>query len=186
MLVHFSFIKTIIIALFLAYHGNTLSASHKTILVSISQQTLFLTTDGNITARYPISTSAYGVGNQQGSFKTPIGLHQIKYKIGYKAPVGQVFKGTSNTGEIAKIHTDKTDLEEDLILTRILWLDGLEVGVNKGGKIDSFKRHIYIHGTNEEGLIGKPSSHGCIRMKNTDIIELFDQVTHYDQVLIME
>ena len=178
----------LVIALLLT--GNLIShANEKTkkmLLVSIAEQMLFLTENGNIVDRYPISTSMYGTGNKKNTNKTPIGLHQIKYKIGHKAPLGQIFRATSNTGEIAKIHTDKTDLSEDLILTRIMWLDGLEEGVNKGGDNDSFKRHIYIHGTNEEGLIGSPASHGCIRMKNEDIVQLFEQVAHYDQVLIVE
>lgn len=186
---------SLILTILLGYQSTILSHSQlgnygevqkKTILVSVSQQTLFLTQNGSIIASYPVSTSAYGIGNLNGSHKTPLGWHQIKYKIGYDAPLGQIFKATRNTGDIANIHVDKTDVEEDLVLTRVLWLDGLEEGVNKGGVYDSFKRHIYIHGTNEEGLIGTPASHGCVRMKNRDIITLFAQVTHYDKVLIVE
>jgi lipoprotein-anchoring transpeptidase ErfK/SrfK len=182
-------IYSILAILWLNIYSSNAYSNQKadiTILVSVSQQKLYLIEKGDIVKSFPVSTSAYGVGNQKGSNKTPLGLHQIKYKVGYNAPFGQIFRATRNTGEIAKIHTDKTDLEEDLIVTRILWLEGLEEGLNKGGNQDSFNRHIYIHGTNEEGLIGKPASHGCIRMLNKDIITLFDKVTHYDQVLIVE
>ncbi|MFQ6092176.1 MAG: L,D-transpeptidase family protein, partial [bacterium] len=93
------------------------------------------------------------------------------------AKIGAIFKSGLNTGEIAKIYTDSTDVQEDLITSRIMWLEGLEAGINKGRDIDSYDRRIYIHGTPEEGLIGVPVSHGCIRMRNKDVIELFDLVS---------
>ena len=91
-----------------------------------------------------------------------------------------------NTRRIAEIYIDSTDLEEDPITTRIMWLEGLEAGINRGKGIDSYKRHIYIHGTPEGGLIGQPASHGCIRMRNKDVIELFDLVSKDTLVEIQE
>lgn len=137
----------------------------------ISKQRLFIMDKARLLSSYPISTSKYGVGNRAGSNKTPLGLHQIVSKIGRNASLGAVFKHRRNTGKIAKCC-----MKGDLITTRILRLAGLEKGINKGRGIDSFQRCIYIHGTPEEDLIGRPASHGCIRMKNRDIIILFDLV----------
>ena len=100
--------------------------------------------------------------------------------------MGTIFKARINTKKIAHIYTDKTDNEEDLVTTRILWLKGMEIGLNTGEGIDSYKRYIYIHGTNEEGLIGSPASHGCIRMNNKDVSELFNLVTTKTLVYIQE
>ncbi len=139
--------------------------------VVISKQRLFLNDKSRVLNSYPISTSKYGIGNKSGNNKTPIGLHQIVSKIGRNAPWGAIFKRRRNTGKIARAREGK-----DLITTRILRLAGLEKGINKGKGIDSFERRIYIHGTPEENLICKPVSHGCIRMKNRDIIKLFEIV----------
>ncbi|MEN2997914.1 MAG: L,D-transpeptidase [Brevinematia bacterium] len=125
---------------------------------------------------YPISTSKYGIGNKEGSGKTPLGKHRIVKKVGMGEPIGTVFRNLRKTGEIATIYYDSTDIESDPVITRVLVLEGLEKGVNKGRGIDSLSRGIYIHGTHEEGLIGKPASHGCIRMRNKDIMELFELV----------
>jgi lipoprotein-anchoring transpeptidase ErfK/SrfK len=130
--------------------------------------------DGAIS--YPVSTSKFGVGNRENSNKTPLGTHRVKMKYGDNAPLGTVFQARVNTGKVATIHTDSTDREEDLITSRILWLEGLEPGKNRGKGIDSYRRYIYIHGTPEEGLIGTPASHGCIRMKNQEVVELFEKV----------
>ncbi|GAK58376.1 ErfK/YbiS/YcfS/YnhG family protein [Candidatus Vecturithrix granuli] len=146
------------------------------IIVSISAQKLLLVKNGDILARYPISSSEYGVGNKVGSNQTPLGAHKISHKIGDGAAVGAVFRSRAATGEMATIYTDDTDVEDDLVTTRILWLQGLEPGINQGKGIDSHARFIYIHGTPEEGLIGQPASHGCIRMYNQDVIELFNVV----------
>ena len=97
-----------------------------------------------------------------------------------------IFRSRANTGKVAKILTEPIDVEEDLVLTRILWLEGLEPGVNRGPGIDSKSRYIYIHGTNEEGLIGTPASHGCLRMKNDDVIDLFDRVPVGTEVWILD
>ena len=109
----------------------------------------------------------------------------IKNKIGDNTPINGKMIGRKFTGEIAKIFSDKTISDTDDITTRILWLSGLEKGVNKGENIDSFKRYIYIHGTSEEGRLGIPSSHGCIRMKNKDVIDLYKKVEVGTLVLIL-
>jgi lipoprotein-anchoring transpeptidase ErfK/SrfK len=115
------------------------------------------------------------------SNKTPIGIHRVKQKIGGGQPQGMIFEAREATGRIAK-NTDNRDQDE--ITSRILWLDGLEPGFNKDGVYDSFSRYIYIHGTSDEKRIGQAVSHGCIRMKNADVIELFDGVLINDLVLI--
>ncbi len=139
-------------------------------------QCLYLIRDSKIKASYAVSTAAKGLGNRDGSYQTPTGTHRICSKYGENAPVGTIFRGRKNTGKIAKIYIDKTDSPDDYVTTRILRLEGMEEGVNKGKDIDSYLRLIYIHGTPEEGLIGTPASHGCIRMKNADVIALFDVV----------
>lgn len=141
-----------------------------TIVVSISKQKLYFLKGEKIIQRYPVSTSKYGTGNKEGSNKTPLGVHCISNKIGKNAEIGSIFKSCRNTRKIAEVDIDS---ERDLITTRILKLRGLEKGINKGKGIDSYERCIYIHGTAEEHLIGRPASHGCIRMRNRDIIELF-------------
>jgi hypothetical protein len=143
------------------------------IIVSVSKQKLTLYKGARIIKQYPVSTSKYGIGNKDGSFKTPLGKHVICSKIGRHARLGAIFRNRRNIKKIAKIGEDR---EKDLIITRILRLLGLEKGKNKGKGIDTYKRCIYIHGTAEEHLIGKQASHGCIRMKNRDIAELFDLV----------
>ncbi|MBN2417299.1 L,D-transpeptidase [bacterium] len=145
------------------------------IIVSVPAQRLYLMRDGAVMKEWPVSTAAAGTGSAAGSNKTPPGTHRIRYRYGDGAPPGTVFVSRNSTGEIAEIHTDATDSPEDLVTTRIMWLEGLEQGKNRGPGVDSFQRYIYIHGTNEEGLIGTPASHGCIRMRNRDVIELFDR-----------
>ena len=154
------------------------------IFVDISRQELTLLENGHEKSRYPISTSKYGIGSQGGSNKTPLGAHYVKKKIGAGAKAGAIFKARKNTGKIAQTEHRPRATGDDFVTTRILWLSGLEKGKNKGGNVDSFKRYIYIHGSHEEGLIGQPASHGCIRMKNTDVIELFKQVPESSLVLI--
>jgi len=151
-----------------------LKACDPAIVISISQQKLYLITGEKVIKRYLVSTSQYGIGNKEGSYKTPLGMHCIANKIGRNARCGEIFKTRRRTGKIAKINSG--DLVEDVITTRILRLKGLEPGINKGEGIDSYGRNIYIHGTPAEHLIGKPSSHGCIRMRNRDVIELFNVV----------
>jgi lipoprotein-anchoring transpeptidase ErfK/SrfK len=143
------------------------------LIVSIADQKLYFYKKGKLIRTYRVSTSKYGIGNKNNSFKTPLGKHLISSKIGRKARLNSIFKDRRNTKKISKLGSD---FDKDLITTRILRLQGLEPGKNKGEGIDTFDRGIYIHGTAEEHLIGKPASHGCIRMKNKDIAELFDLV----------
>ena len=149
--------------------------------INISKQKLNLRYESAIIKSYPVSTSKYGIGNRLGSNKTPLGLHRIASKIGRNAKIGAIFKRRNNTKRIAKIGKDNGDL----ITTRILRLEVLEKGINNGKGIYSFQRCIYIHGTPQEYLIGKPASCGCIRMRNRDIIELFSLVKRGSQVQII-
>jgi lipoprotein-anchoring transpeptidase ErfK/SrfK len=141
--------------------------------------------DGDMLIReYPVSTARNGLGEQCGSYCTPRGRHRIAEKIGAGQPLYAVFKARVPTGEIWSRDLEAIEPDRDWILTRILWLDGLDEGRNKGGQKDTHDRYIYIHGTNEEHLIGQPVSHGCIRMKNADVAELFDQVKEGTEVVI--
>jgi len=154
--------------------------------VGIKRQRLFHVKNGQVLQSWVVSTAAKGAGNKYGSYKTPVGLHTIESKIGQGAPVGAIFKEKMFTGNTAEISHDKTGSGKDDITTRILTLTGSEEGLNKGSKsIDTYKRQIYIHGTPEEGLIGKPASHGCVRMRNHEIIDLFDQVFVGMKVIIL-
>jgi len=152
------------------------SPEDKKIRVSVSRQRLFLYEGGEAVREYPVSTAKKGTGNRIGSYRTPLGLHRVSALIGDGAESGTVFVGRRDTGRVAEIHTDPVKTGEDAITTRILRLEGLEPGINRGGDVDTFRRYIYIHGTHEEGLIGSPASRGCIRMRNRDVIELFDLV----------
>lgn len=161
-----------------------LTTPERSIIISVSTQTLHLMKDGVLEKSYPISTAKKGIGNISGSNKTPLGVHVIKEKVGKKVPIGGIIKKLVYTGKKAIIHTDAIYRETDLLTTRVLTLTGTEKGINKGGNVDSYSRGIMIHGTSEEGLIGTPVSHGCIRMRNKDIIELFDIVKTGTKVLI--
>ena len=156
------------------------------IKVDISDQKLSLLLGDSLIQHFPVSTSRYGIGNEANSNKTPLGWHRICEKIGANEPPGMIFESRRPTGQIARIITDSTDIEADVITTRILRLKGCETDVNRGGNIDSFERCIYIHGTPEEGLIGQPSSHGCIRMKNRDIITLFEYISRNTYLEIVQ
>lgn len=156
------------------------------VVVEISRQRLYLYENGRLQAEYPVSTSSYGIGSQAGSNKTPLGIHRVAKRFGEGAPLGMIFKARRPTGRIAEILTEPVDVPEDHVTTRVLWLEGLEEGKNRGPGIDSFKRYIYIHGTPEEGLIGAPASHGCVRMLNRDVIELFDRLPVASLVAIIE
>lgn len=146
------------------------------VFVSVQQQRLYTVQQGKVQHVYAISTSSKGVGSQRGSDKTPAGIHRVTKKFGDGAEPGIIFKGRVNTGRKAEIIKEPISVNTDDVTTRILWLDGLEPGLNKGGDVDSKSRYIYIHGTPEEGLIGKPASHGCIRMHNNDVIELYNAI----------
>ena len=164
------------------YQNN--STLSKAIVVDISEQRLYLVDDLEIIKSYPISSSKFGEGSKENSYKTPLGSHEIKDKIGFKAAKNTIFSSRINTMKPAEIITKPIDSDNDFITSRIMWLDGLEYGKNKGEGFDSYSRYIYIHGTHEEGLIGTKASHGCIRMFNNDVIELFDEVQEGTFVLI--
>lgn len=157
------------------------------IYIGIKRQELFYIKQGKLLKLYHISSSAEGAGNVFGSNKTPVGLHTVQKKIGKDVPLGGIFKSKKFIGKIAEINVQaQAKSESDKIITRILTLQGEEIGINKGNKsIDSYHRRIYIHGTPEEGLIGQPASHGCIRMKSADVIELFDYVPLGINVVIL-
>ena len=155
------------------------------IYVSIKKQKLYHIEHDSIIKEYIISSSAFGIGSASGSNKTPIGLHSIKEKYGEKTPINGKMTGREFHGNIATIYTDQTKSKTDDVTSRILWLEGLEKGKNTGEGIDSFKRYIYIHGTSEEGRLGKPASHGCIRMKNKEVIDLYKLVEVGTLVLIL-
>ncbi|MCB0791077.1 MAG: L,D-transpeptidase [Flavobacteriales bacterium] len=142
--------------------------------VSVARQRLFHVRHGRMISEHLISTAAAGLGSEQDSYRTPEGLHRVAEKIGGDVPIGGVLKDREFTGEVADLkHPDAT---RDVITSRILWLEGLEPGSNQGGSVDSHDRYIYIHGTGDEGSLGRPSSMGCIRMRNRDVIALFDVV----------
>ena len=150
-----------------------MTAPHELYLVvSIEKQTLFVCSNNAIVERYNVSTSRFGNGNRENSLKTPLGVHRIREKYGAGAPAGRVFRDREDTGE----NWDHKQNGDNLILTRILRLEGLEEGINKGPGVDSYERYIYIHGTGREDLIGTPLSHGCVCMRNHDVIRLFDKV----------
>lgn len=151
-----------------------------------AQQLSLLDEAGNLLHQYPVSTSKYGTGNTNGSEQTPLGLHRIKDKLGGAMPVNEVFIGRVPHGNLDECIERGIELPDDVIMSRILWLEGMEPGRNQGGYVDTYQRYIYIHGTNHEDSIGTPSSIGCIRMCNNDIVELFRQVEKGSEVLIEE
>ncbi len=142
------------------------------LVVSIETQSLLVCVRDTVVERYDASTSRFGNGNRENSLKTPLGVHRIKEKFGAGALAGRIFRDREHTGE----DWDHRQTGDNLILTRILWLEGLEQGVNKGAGVDSYERYIYIHGTGREDLIGTPLSHGCVCMRNLDVIRLFETV----------
>ena len=152
--------------------------------VDISRQSMYLLKKGTILRTFRISSSYYGTGTEINSLKTRLGKHEIYKKIGQDLPINAILKGRVWNGSIANVITDDVDTDFDHVTSRILWLDGLEKGKNNGPGVDSRSRYIYIHGTAEEGLIGKPASDGCIRMYNSDVIDLFDLVNEKIQVWI--
>lgn len=146
------------------------------IYIGVKRQKLYFFEANIISKIYKVSTSLKGAGNEISSYKTPLGLHFIYEKIGNNAPIGTLFINKKNTNKIVEIDSLTLNQNKDEITTRLMSLMGKELNINKGGRVDTFKRGIYIHGTSNEKSIGKPSSHGCIRMKNNDIIELFNSV----------
>lgn len=134
--------------------------------------------------RYPVSTALNGVGEKSGSYCTPRGRHRIRAKIGANQPVNTVFVARRPTGEIYTPELGTQYPGRDWILTRILWLSGCEVGFNRLGSCDSMRRYIYIHGTPDSEKLGQPGSKGCVRMRNTDLLKLFDLVSVNTEVQI--
>jgi lipoprotein-anchoring transpeptidase ErfK/SrfK len=147
-----------------------------TIRIALAEQQLDLLQRGAAFKRYAISTSKKGAGERAGSYQTPRGAHLIRAKIGAGAPLGAVFRGRRPTGEIYSEELARAQPGRDWILTRILWLSGLEVGRNRLGDVDTMRRYIYIHGTPDSTTLGSPGSIGCVRMANAAIVELFDLV----------
>lgn len=153
------------------------------LLVSLDRQCLQLLHEEKLLRKFPISTSRNPPSCQENSFGTPSGLHRIGPKIGAAAALGSVFKGRVAIGK-RYWELSEAEQRENLITSRILRLEGLEPGYNLGGSCDSFRRYIYIHGTNHEEMIGTAASGGCIQLRNKDMIELFDAVESGDLVFI--
>lgn len=153
--------------------------------ISIPQQLLtVLDDDGELLAQYPVSTALKGAGEVKGSYQTPRGQHIVRAKIGADMPLNSVFVGRRPTGEIWTPALGAQHPDRDWILTRILWLSGCEVGTNRLGNVDSMQRYIYIHGTPDDRPMGAPHSHGCVRMRNEDVVALFDMVPLGTNILI--
>ncbi len=150
-----------------------------------TQELDLLDADGAVLHRYPVSSAANGPGETAGSYCTPRGQHLVRAKIGAGQALNTVFKARRPTGEVYSPELGAAEPERDWILTRILWLSGKEPGYNRLGTCDSMRRYIYIHGTPDEGFEQAPHSHGCIRMRNADLVELFDLVPAYTSVEIV-
>ncbi|HEX5276964.1 MAG TPA: L,D-transpeptidase [Fluviicoccus sp.] len=157
------------------------------IRVSIARQELRLLDDqGRELGCWPVSTAANGAGELSGSYQTPRGRHIVRARIGDGQPLNAVFRARRPTGEIYSPDLAEAFPGRDWVLTRILWLSGCEPGWNRLGNRDTMRRYIYIHGTPDSEPMGVPRSHGCIRMRNDDLLVLFDQVPVYTPVLIEE
>jgi len=159
-----------------------LAPGARVLVVDVARQRLGLMDGARLVFEAPISTSSNGLGCEEGSYRTPTGWHRIHARIGAGAEPGTVFRRRVATGEVWLGEA----LEEDLILTRVLTLDGLEEGWNRGPGRDSLERFIYLHGTNQEGRLGQPVSHGCVRLANAAVIELFEFIQEGDPLLIAE
>lgn len=167
-----------------SFNNPKIQSGEQSLFICIKSQRLTLYKDGQSAAVYPVSTAKNGVGEQMGSGCTPRGWHSIRAKIGAGQPINSVFIGRRPTGEVYTPTLALKFPQRDWILTRILWLGGLEPGFNRYGQVDSTWRYIYIHGTPDEYRLGTPQSHGCIRMHNTDLLELFECVSNGTKVFI--
>jgi lipoprotein-anchoring transpeptidase ErfK/SrfK len=160
--------------------------------VSLARQTLEVFDDDDQLLRsYAVSTAKNGAGELSGSYCTPRGRHLVRAKLGHGAPANTVFVRRRQTGEMHSPELHQAHPGRDWILTRILWLSGRDSGYNRGRNasgetVDTMRRYVYIHGTPEHVAMGEPGSHGCIRMRNADVIELFDLIPVYTQVEIAE
>jgi L,D-transpeptidase YbiS len=151
------------------------------IIISVSDQLLHHRRKTGVWYSYPISTAANGSGNEEGSLQTPLGRHRIVEKIGHGLPLLTAFKARE---PFSVFDPETDDLNYDWILTRILWLEGCETGKNRRGRVDTRSRYIYIHGTHDEAAISTPCSHGCIRMRNLDMLDLFEHTFTGERVRI--
>src|SRR5690242_508930 len=152
-----------------------MQTAQPSIRISVPEQTLELIAGNNVIATYPVSTSRFGLGSEPGSHKTPVGRFRVAEKIGHGSPVGTIFKAR------VPVQADQASKDtEDLILSRILWLEGLEEH-----NANTRDRYIYIHGTRHEDKIGTPASHGCVRMTSADVVELFEHVPLGTEVVIL-
>lgn len=154
--------------------------------ISIADQRLYGFADGQLVVRLPVSTALNGAGERSGSNCTPRGRHQVRAKIGDGLPRGAVLRGRRWTGEVWSEQLDALFPGRDWVLTRILWLSGREPGINRLGAVDTFRRYIYLHGTPDNQPMGVPLSHGCIRVRNADLLELFASVPLHCPVQIDE
>jgi lipoprotein-anchoring transpeptidase ErfK/SrfK len=151
------------------------------IFINTSEQQLYFLEENTVKYNFKISTASKGLGCKLNSNKTPIGLHTVISKIGDGLPTGTLFKNRISTNKL--INENPND-NKDYITSRIIWIGGLEEGINKGGDVDTFKRFIYIHGTPHVDKLGYPESHGCIRMSDNDVISLFNLINYKTLVLI--
>jgi lipoprotein-anchoring transpeptidase ErfK/SrfK len=158
----------------------------KLIVVSIAEQRLQLRDGDNVLMDVSVSTAKNGPGEEHGSERTPRGMHYVRAKIGAGAAPNTVFKGRRPTGEIFSETLREQFPKRDWILTRILWLCGLECGMNRLGRVDTMRRYIYIHGCPDDDTLGVPGSHGCVKMRNADVVRLFDLVQVGTKVCLLE
>ena len=157
------------------------------ITISLAEQRLRLFDDyGRVVRAYPVATASKGAGEERGSYCTPRGAHLIRAKIGEGLAANTVFVARRPTGELYTPQLGEKFPGRDWILTRILWLSGREPGRNRLGSVDTMRRYVYIHGSPDSAAMGAPGSHGCIRMRNADIVDLFDRVPVYTPVEITE
>lgn len=156
------------------------------LLIGLASQQLWLCESQSTLACWPVSVAANGLGEAEGSGKTPRGWHWVRAKIGAGLPLGAVLKGRRPTGEVWSPDLHSAHPQRDWILTRILWLCGNELGKNRGGGVDSQRRYIYIHGTPDTEPMQVALSHGCVRMRNADVLALFDRVPAYAPVYLDE
>lgn len=158
----------------------------RVLIVRISTQTLQFYREGRLVRGYVVSTSLRPPSNVKNSLGTPRGLHEIAERIGAGQPPGMVFRARVPTGRHFREFPADEHARTNFVTTRILWLRGLEPGVNRGGDVDSYQRYIYLHGTNHEEKLGRPASGGCVQLSNLDIIELYDEVRTGDWVWITD
>jgi hypothetical protein len=162
-------------------HRLHIAPTEYLLTVNISEQTLSLFKEGKFVKKYPCSTSRFGIGQEAGSNCTPLGMHRIAEKIGDGEPPGTIFKSRKIIG-----HVSELGIQAGKITTRIMWLEGLEPGLNQGGNVDTHDRYVYIHGTGDQASIGRPDSHGCVHLADDDLIALFNLLPSGTLVWISE